>query len=564
MKIRLASLLLLIILIYIYACSHTGKNALLSTPADMPASEYTINTDRDTVLLTKHGALLKIPQGAIDAGDNKQVILEIKEAYTIADMIRGGLTTKSGEEPLSSGGMIYINPKKGQSATLKKKIDVALPTRYKEPGMKLFKGEETADGQLNWVNPDTLPVTAYDKKMEIGKSIFNSTCRACHILGKTTVGPDLAHYLRQYSGDTLLVRGYNVHFPRFQGNYPELKDTSTGYDNPLASKLAHLSEGLKMNQYIYFCNQKNEFGSVGTAFPDLTERDYDAIYQYIQQESERLQLPDPQLRKLSDCIDSCQQYRDRSNELLNRKKQLEENREKQIVENGPQTVEERIVSNPQPGVPLFTEKEVVNPANPTAVYYQFSIQTFGWFNVDVLLKELNGNTQAELAVQITGTYREKLDVFLIVPDKKIYTKGGLKNDGSGRYVFAYTDGSIFLPMGATGYILAMTENADGVAFALQPFTIKASQEISVELKLSSTESFNKSINELNMKDIDISSSETKNAGSIRKNDTVISNLKEELIKLEDLRPKNCNCDCGRDPEIVAKEKDIQDEKYTLK
>ena len=196
MKIRLASLLLLIILIYIYACSHTGKNALLSTPADMPAGEYTINTDRDTVLLTKHGALLKIPQGAIDAGDQKQVTLEIKEAYTIADMIRGGLTTQSGDEPLSSGGMIYINPKKGQSATLKKKIDVALPTRYKEPGMKLFKGEETADGQLNWVNPDTLPVTAYDKKMEIGKSIFNSTCRACHILGKTTVGPDLAPHRR--------------------------------------------------------------------------------------------------------------------------------------------------------------------------------------------------------------------------------------------------------------------------------------------------------------------------------------------------------------------------------
>lgn len=558
MKIRLASLLLLIILIY--ACSHTGKNALLSTPADMPAGEYTINTDRDTVLLTKHGALLKIPQGAIDAGDQKQVTLEIKEAYTIADMIRGGLTTKSGDEPLSSGGMIYINPKKGQTATLNKKIDVALPTRFKEPGMKLFKGVETADGQLNWVNPDTLPVTAIDKKMEIGKTIYNTKCRSCHILGKTSIGPDLAHYLRQYSGDTLLVRGYNVHFPRFQGNYPELKDTSSGYDNPLASKLAHLSEELKMNQFIYFCNQKNVFGSVGTGFPDLTENDYDAIYQYIQQESDRLQLPDPQLRKLSDCIDSCQQYRDRSNELLNRKKQLEENREKQIVENGPQTVEERNVSNPQPKVPLFTEKEVVNPADQTAVYYQFSIETFGWYNVDVLLKEINGNTKAELAVRITGTYREKLDVFLIVPDKKIYTKGGLKNDGSGRYVFAYTDGSIFLPMGASGYILAMTENADGVAFALQPFTIKASQEISVVLKLSSTENFNKSINDLNMNDISISVNKTKNAGSIRKADTVISNLKEELIKLEDLRPKNCDCDCGMEDARAASDTLRMDEK----
>ncbi len=489
---------------------------------------------------------MKIPKGAIDAGDKKQVTLEIKEAYTIADMIRGGLTTKSGEEPLSSGGMIYINPKKGQSATLKKKIDVALPTRFKEPGMKLFKGEETADGQLNWVKPDTLPVTTYDKKMEIGKSIFNSKCRSCHILGKTTIGPDLAHYLRQYSGDTLLVRGYQLHIPYIPGMF---KDKDTNFINPLTSKLAHLNPDLWLNQYIYFCNQQDQFGTYGTGFPDLREEDFDAIYHFIQQESDRLQLPDPQLRKLSDCIDSCQQYRDRSKELLNRKQQLEENREKHIVENGPQTVEERIVINPQPEVPFFTDKEVVNPADQTAVYYQFSIETFGWNNVDVLLKEVIGNTKADLSVRITGSYQEKLDVFLIVPDKKIYTKGGLKNDGSGRYVFAYTDGSIYLPMGAAGYILALTENADGIAYGLLPFSIQASQELSIELQKSSTESFNKAVNDLNMSEIRINARQTKNADSIRKADTVIKNLKEQLINLEQLKPKNCDCNCGNEARI---------------
>lgn len=153
---------LLILLTVLYACTYSGKNSLITKPGEMPADEYTIDTERDTILVTKNGALLKIPQGAIDAGSKKQVTLEIKEAYTIAQMIKNGLTTSSGEEPMSSGGMIYINPKKGQSATLKKKIDVALPTRFKEPGMKLFKGEETEDGQLNWVKPDTLPATALD------------------------------------------------------------------------------------------------------------------------------------------------------------------------------------------------------------------------------------------------------------------------------------------------------------------------------------------------------------------------------------------------------------------
>ncbi len=545
MKIRLAFLLLLLIIL-IYACSHTGKNALLSTPADMPAGEYTINTDRDTVLLTKHGALLKIPQGAIDAGDQKQVILEIKEAYTIADMIRGGLTTKSGEEPLSSGGMIYINPQKGQSATLKKKIDVALPTRYKEPGMKLFKGEETADGQLNWVKPDTLPVTAYDKSIANGKAIFTTQCAQCHTLGKKATGPDLAHYLRQYSGDTLMVRGFHLHFP--SEDSPSYGNADTVKTRLLNSKLSKINQQLWENQALYFCNQYTEFGYQAPSFPALSEGDITSIYRYIQQESDRLQLPDPQLRKLSDCVDSCKAYRDKRHELLYRQQQTVNERNAKITENGIQTVETNtpapVIDSAVPrAIPVFTDKEVVNPEDQTAVYYQFSIETFGWYNVDVLLKEVNGNTKAELSVRITGTYREKLDVFLIVPEKKIYTKGGLKNDGSGRYVFAYTDGSIFLPMNETGYILAMTENADGVAFALQSFTIKASQEISVELKLSSIENFNKAINGLNMKDISVSVNETKNAGSIRKADTVIKNLKDELIKLEELRPRNCNCDC---------------------
>lgn len=549
MKIKIASLLLVLTLAF--ACTQTVKNSLISTPDDFPADEYTINTERDTILVTKNGALLKIPQGAIDAGSKKQVTLEIKEAFTIDQMIRAGLTTRSGEEPMSSGGMIYINTKKGQDASLKKKIDVALPTRFKEPGMKLFKGETGPDGQINWVNPDTLPVTAYDSSLAKGKAIFTTQCTPCHTLGKRASGPDLAHYLRQYSGDTLLVRGYNLHIYG-EENQPTPEERIK--KDALLKKLGKVSFNLWTNQFLYECNQMKQYGYAAPNFPSLTESDYDDIYRYIQSESDRLQLPDPQLRKLSDCLDSCQAYSDLRHELMYRQQQLEENRNTQIRDNGVQTEEDR---NPQrvmdtatfQAAPVFTDKEVVNPENQIAVYYQFTIETFGWYNVDVLLKEVNGNTKAELAVRITGSYREKLDVFLIVPDKKIYTKGGLKNDGSGRYVFAYTDGSIYLPMGATGYILGLTENADGVAYGLQSFTISNSQEISLELQKSSIESFNKAINELNMRDISIGAKESKNAESIRKADTALGNLKEKLIGLEEIRPKNCNCDCGMEGDM---------------
>lgn len=343
--------------------------------------------------------------GAIHVGSRKQVTLEIKEAYTIAQMIRAGLTTSSGEEPMSSGGMIYINPKKGQDATIKKAIDVALPTRFKDPETKLFKGEESSDGRINWVKPDTLPVTALDKSLANGKAIFESQCANCHKLGQRFTGPDLAHYLRQYSGDTLLVRGYTVHIPVY------LSDTIGPINN--SPKLAHTSYELRENQYLYFCNQSRQFGAIAPDFPDLKESDYDAIYRYIQNESDRLQLPDPQLRQLSDCLDSCKLYNERRHELLYRQQLSEQRREQYIKENGKQTEE---VRNPGPVAPpdtvnrtfplVFDNREVVNPANPQAIYYQFSIETFGWYNIDVLLKEVLGNTKTELSVRITGSYRK--------------------------------------------------------------------------------------------------------------------------------------------------------------
>jgi len=112
-------------------------------------------------------------------------------------------------------------------------------------------------------------------------------------------------------------------------------------------------------------------------------------------------------------------------------------------------------------------------------------------------------------------------------------------------------------MGAAGYILALTENAEGIAYGLLPFSIQASQELTIELQKSSIESFNKAVNELNMSDIRIGARQSKNADSIRKADTAIKNLKEQLTGLEQLRPKNCNCDCGKEAEpAINSESDI--------
>src|SRR5258708_38123748 len=61
----------------------------------LPTQMVTINVDKDTVLTTAKGAILKIPAGALDGGGAKSVQLGIKEAHSIPEIVRGGLQTAS-------------------------------------------------------------------------------------------------------------------------------------------------------------------------------------------------------------------------------------------------------------------------------------------------------------------------------------------------------------------------------------------------------------------------------------------------------------------------------------
>ncbi|HEX6429653.1 MAG TPA: hypothetical protein VF008_18300, partial [Niastella sp.] len=93
----------------VYACNQGDRsvNTLLN-PGKLSEQTFVIDISKDTILTTKKGALIRIPKGALSADDNI-VKLEVKEAYSMQDIIKAGLTTQSNGQPLSSGGMIYIN-----------------------------------------------------------------------------------------------------------------------------------------------------------------------------------------------------------------------------------------------------------------------------------------------------------------------------------------------------------------------------------------------------------------------------------------------------------------------
>ena len=89
---------------------------------------FTVNTTHDTTLLTKNGCVINIPKESLES-DSNNVKLEIKEALSNTDIILAGLTTMSGKQALSSGGMIYINAATGYKVTIKKQLEILVPTK---------------------------------------------------------------------------------------------------------------------------------------------------------------------------------------------------------------------------------------------------------------------------------------------------------------------------------------------------------------------------------------------------------------------------------------------------
>lgn len=538
----------------IIACNTGKKNGnLLSKPDDIVADEYVINIDKDTTLQTKNGALLKIPKGALATDNGNTVVLEIKEAYSMEQMILAGLTTQSDGRPLSSGGMIYINAKGGENVTIKQAIKVALPADYLNPDMQLFKGETDKEGNVNWTTPTALPENKQLTSIEKGKRLFETKCAGCHSIGKDKSGPDLAHFPKRIPyGEGSSKYWYHD----FSNIYIPIRYHDKDYGNP---------DSLFKEAWVdpYACNLINMYG--GKAINLSSEFNTDTsstsgfeIYNYIQNESERLNIPYPQHTYLKGCTDSCDSYKNRITNLQNDKELLELKKKLQVQDNGKLTKEKRdtilqpappepITKTPPQPPPPVNFDEVVSPENNEGIYYQFSIETFGWYNVDVLLKDVTGNQESELTVRIIGAYKEKLDIFLIIPEQKIYTKAGKKKSGTDEFVFAYTNGKIFLPQNAKAYILGMTESKSSIAFSLFQFTTGLKQNIEMELKSSTKEIFNEAITSISGNGIKISVTDSKNAESIRKTEGHIEEINKSLKDAEKLKPKNCDCNCGQQP-----------------
>ena len=142
----------------VYSCNESKKyrNSLLS-PSSLASQFFKIDVNHDTTLRTPNGAIIRIPKGALATSGDEIVTLEIKEAYSLQQMLQASLYTQSNGKPLSSGGMIYINASGSQTVKITQAISVSIPTPFIEKDMQLFKGEIGRDSNINWVDPMPMP-----------------------------------------------------------------------------------------------------------------------------------------------------------------------------------------------------------------------------------------------------------------------------------------------------------------------------------------------------------------------------------------------------------------------
>ncbi|MBL4594105.1 MAG: hypothetical protein JKX68_09860, partial [Flavobacteriales bacterium] len=140
-----------------------GEKVWADADKYLESQKFTINTSKDTVIETEEGIVMYIPAGSfLDDNGNEvtgEVEYEVKEALNTAQILQGGLSSKSGERLLESAGMFYVNARKdGKTVQINpaKGIYTEVPADDVNPDMQLFEGKRMADGSIDWIDPKPL------------------------------------------------------------------------------------------------------------------------------------------------------------------------------------------------------------------------------------------------------------------------------------------------------------------------------------------------------------------------------------------------------------------------
>jgi len=515
--------LLLVLSVMILSSCGNRITKRIFQPDALLSQRVSFDITKDTLIKTKQGIIVRIPAGSLQSTGSNVVELEIKEATTVGDMIRSGIATQSNGNPLTSAGTIFINVVGEDQVRINKPIYIAMPTLLIDDSMKLFKGELDDDSNMNWIEPKPMQDNPQVKALYYGKSLFINNCASCHSIDKRMLGPELAHIVKRskpipFGEEGYVQNGHNLLYDFTRNNQAVLKWSL---------------------YYRCLYNQYNKMPM--NVFPDLTETDLNNLYSYIENESEVRKLPIPD-NGIEKCLDSCLLYAEAKIRLKQMKSGLEGDStmeaEEDIIltKNAKDTsMNKRVVITRSP-VNFLADLEVLDPVRKKPLFYQFNIDAFGWYNVEKLLSEDYGIKESLLLVRVNGAYNEKMNIYLVIPSMKVVAQGSILDMEKNTYGFYSKDGTVSLPQNTNAFVLAMQEMKDTIAYAKKEFITSNAQYFDLNLSKVKKSVFKQQLNPPAPAEMKVQVKDTKSATSLRRKI-------KEITDAEELRPKNCNCNC---------------------
>jgi len=477
----------LLLLAGILSCN-TPDPASRPTGGDaLPSTVVNIDVSRDTTVATPGGAILKIPAGALDAGGATSVKLEVKEAFLLEDMIRGKLFTRSEEQLLSSGGMIYINAAAGQSVTIHQPITVMIPTSGVQHGMMVYEGQVDTGGNVGWINPRPLADVSAGGSEGNGKSIFETNCGSCHGMKEEMTGPPLAWITDRR--DSRWLADYIRNNARMLWRGDAYSCFLFNKYKKAAMPVAHLSDADVEQLLVYIRNASQDIDS--NSVPDL-KRTYDSCT-----------TADPYCDGVT-AKTSADYTQPKSGIVAT----------SSVAGTGGAVADGSGATGGAGGAGATTGAGGVGSTGGAlgANFYGFTLDKFGWNGVGILEKDLPGVVESDLAVQVKGASHDRTEVFLGIPSLKLLEKGAFAADRN-EYYFYSPDGKIPLPQGVAAYVVVRSEKDGQVLFGKAKWITGRQQVVSAEPTAMSPEDITHAIHQLPFDSADMQHATAVDAGA---------------------------------------------------
>jgi len=130
------------------------NDSLLIPNLETVSQKFDFFLDKDTILVGEQGTKLFLKLNTF-SDTIKKVYIELKEVFSIHDMIANGLTTFTDDgNVLITQGMIYlsITADTGEEVNIQNPIRIDIPSENKDLEMLLYEGKRNENGNVVWIN----------------------------------------------------------------------------------------------------------------------------------------------------------------------------------------------------------------------------------------------------------------------------------------------------------------------------------------------------------------------------------------------------------------------------